>query len=424
MISPKIKSYTLGAVIILLLSACSATEPLPQYESTGLFNVSLSFDITVNDATSTRSPRTLTSTDCVQDVNDVRIYVFRSESGNDDSSFLLYDAGSKLMKNDAEEVPHIYVDAFEPENNNGFDFNETQSLSLPMKLPKGYYRFLAIGRDDDSEQQSSRVLNWIPEQTSWTQAIMTNTAEEAVVTEFFSGYAHDPKGAVETLHIDQDGSFLSEITLFRAVAGIFLYVENIPEKVESLFDWGTDIKKGNRYEVTEVAIVGMGFDSSLNLVSRTKADEFHDFPDALLGLIRYASIQKTDLNKEIFNLKPDPAGSFIFPVALSSHSIPETSLTSEESGPCSLALCFYHGNYPLRLLPIRMARTTSMHPDEEIEVTDHNLYDIMANHLYCLGNLNKEDGTDNPVDLEEALRNHKLEITVVGAWQAIVDIEM
>ena len=37
---------------------------------------------------------------------------------------------------------------------------------------------------------------------------------------------------------------------------------------------------------------------------------------------------------------------------------------------------------------------------------------------------NHGDGTDIPIDLEDQLSHPELEITVVGAWQVDIDIDM
>lgn len=183
-------------------------------------------------------PRSLVSSNDWQQVNDVRIYLFRKNTAGNFVYYRPSDAsGTKLDYLSVEDFSlkfdlSPYVIWWGGDD----DANEMHSYTGQLNLPAGAYRFLALARDDRTTASARRLMD--PNQavatwgwTAWaegTTRLETATLAcarnaELSVTELFSGYTDDP--------ILVDGTsdrFSRTIPLNRAVAGILLYVENIP----------------------------------------------------------------------------------------------------------------------------------------------------------------------------------------------------
>ena len=183
-------------------------------------------------------PRQVLSSNNWQQVNDVRIYLFRKNTAG---NFVYYkpsdDNGTKqnyLSMDDfsLKFAQSPYVIWWGGDD----DRNEMHSYVGQMNLPVGEYRFLALARDDRTVTTSRRLMDpntsvatwgW----TAWTEGMTRlETATlacarnaELSTTELFSGYT------TESILVDATTrSFSRTITLNRAVAGILLYVEYIP----------------------------------------------------------------------------------------------------------------------------------------------------------------------------------------------------
>lgn len=183
-------------------------------------------------------PRNLLSSNNWQQISDVRIYLFRKNTAG---NFVYYrpsdDNGTKHDYLSVEDFSlkfdlSPYVIWWGGDD----DANEMHSYTGQLNLPAGAYRFLALARDDRTVGSARRLMDpnlavaawgW----TAWaegTTRLETATLAcarnaELSVTELFSGYTTDPILVNGT----SDG-FSRTIPLNRAVAGILLYVENIP----------------------------------------------------------------------------------------------------------------------------------------------------------------------------------------------------
>ena len=183
-------------------------------------------------------PRSLVSSNDWQQVNDVRIYLFRKNTAGNFVYYRPSDAnGSKLDYLSVEDFSlkfdlSPYVIWWGGDD----DANEVHSYIGQLHLPAGAYRFLALARDDRTAASARRLMDpnlavatwrWTAwaEGTTRLETAMLACARHAElsVTELFSGYTDDPILVDGT----SDG-FCRTIALNRAVAGILLYVENIP----------------------------------------------------------------------------------------------------------------------------------------------------------------------------------------------------
>ena len=462
--------------LALLFGACSGDDPTaaPDIDEK-LYEVNLSFAMTVesNSLSATRASRPLDPDDkdqCLQRVTDVRIYVFRSETGAEGSFVYYHPAVEDGTDGSVTRQPYFRVDEFRKSDEapNWGDHNSNQEehvYTVSPRLGKGYYRFLAVGRDDDPAS-TPLAINWVAGKTSWEKALMQNTGKTPVVTEIFSGYPVKNGGKeVETVELPGEERFVTSITMRRAVAGVLMYITNIPERLISDFGWEqddeigtgiipTDFKKGDEYSVTGVAIVSVGHNRALNLMNRRWGNEDTDFEfdDSRFKLTRLAWEETKGHKKEaceggIGDHTPHymytdifKDGNFVFPARLTGRVHAPASLKDypKSDDPFtalypfqkSLYLCIYTesmsgGFFPLKMIPIKIARSNMHDPaahencagDDVLDPTGTH-FNLVANHLYTLGT------PDHPIDLDDELKHPELEITVIGAWQVDVNIDM
>ncbi len=448
--------------LTMLLIASSATscsqDDSPIADGQGpLHEVQLTFDLKLDSSVGTRASRPLTSADDWQKVSDMRIYVFRSSTGLDDGSFVYYHPKVRdNLSNEISVTPYFQVPEFDKNGEGVWDkseFEEHIYRIVPM-LSTGYYRFLAVGRDDN-ESSTPLTVNWIEGRTTWKTAVMTNNGNTPSVTEIFTGYPMNADGTPKTIHLTAQESFTEEIMCRRAVAGVFLYVYNIPERLSTEYAWhaggaptgaiSQDVEKGVECTVDEVAIVAAGFNTDVNLTSRRCGDTFVS-DNSRFYMTRLASVNTAGMTPDTeLGVYPDPvyAGSFVFPTSLYNSSFTANYVGGEKADTGnftvfdkSLYLCFFHISgsgqyYPIKMIPIKIVRSYTHDPDSEdicagdnAISTDGLHYNLVANHLYCLGYRRVKNTMDDPIDLKDAINKPALQIKVIGSWQADVDIEM
>lgn len=460
-----IKALLIAVPVLMALFSCQQWEETPQTQ-TQEREVQLNIGFVLSSEISTRACRPLTSVDPWQRVTDMRVYLFRSESG-EDGTFKLYHP---LMKNKitgvVEKQPYIYIPEFEKitgEDNEGSwksPQDETHTYSLPSVLPDGYYRLLAVGFDDPDK--SPVKLNWTEDVTEWGNAVFTNESGTPVASEVFTGYPRDNDGNVKIIHVSEDNvSFNTTIVCRRAMAGVLLYLKNIPASVTAEIGWSgnngsptgiitSDLLEGTTgLKVYEAALVTVGYNPLCNAVSRHWTGDFiYDNSRFKLTRLASVSINPDDADADGYHNRTFKAvGNFVMPSA--THTVKENPLVADYTGGMlypektsfdkSLYLCFFTKTasgyyYPLKLWPIKLVR--SYIQDEELEDdcagdlqlegNDPYHYNLVANHLYCLGVYKDDKSADEPVDLKRELDypQDDLTITVIGSWQWDVNIEM
>jgi hypothetical protein len=230
-----------------LLMSCSASNDVPDTLADGSHAVKLDMRVGVSAGVVTGS-RELDTWDGAQQVNDMRIYVFRCP---EDKKGTLEEAYTYCTPIGTEAAKNGYytVDAF----NNREPYYSAEHQNMPEQhlytiepyLQNGYYyQFLAIGRDD--KYATTTVLtepNFTPNETKLEDARIAlteeakNSAKLGILntTELFSGILQDEKTHEEApvLVTEETKYFHRTLTASRNVAGLMIYVENIPAQVES-----------------------------------------------------------------------------------------------------------------------------------------------------------------------------------------------
>ena len=290
----RLRVYLWISFLVWTAAGCSKTdlwtEPSDQQ---GVHDVEVTFDVGANGVNRTLTyanlddmagvtfvpdgaslpqgepPRKVLSSNNLQQVNDVRIYVFRRD---ETGTFTYY----KPSTTEGSKLDYLSVDDFARKFDlspyilwwgGSDDRNETHRYVGRMRLESGAYRFLALARDDKGTSDM-RLLSdpnvatsqwgsqeWREGITSLDEASLScSDSTVTATTELFSGSTTEP--------ITVDGSvkhFSCSIQLERAVAGVLLYVENIPATLEA-YDPDEEMSVGiipdkQRFPVVSVAVV-------------------------------------------------------------------------------------------------------------------------------------------------------------------------
>lgn len=237
-----------------LLISCSASDDMPVSHPEGEPHaVEISMLMGVSGGIASRN---LDTWDGAQQVNDMRLYLFRclqEKYNTKDEAFTYY------VPDDIKQQGYYTVDEF---NNTTPYYSadhegkpEQHSFALNTNLESGYYyQFLAVGRDDKYVDPESRLLGepLLKEGITTLQTAEISIAESAATIakssatvgkeepllcpEFFSGVAQDETTKDENPILVSSGpthSFRATITATRNVAGLMIYVTNIPSIVET-----------------------------------------------------------------------------------------------------------------------------------------------------------------------------------------------
>lgn len=226
--------------------SCSASNDVPDTLADGSHAVKLDMRVGVSAGVVTGS-RELDTWDGAQQVNDMRIYVFRCPEDKKGTSEEAYTYCIPI-ETEAAKNGYYSVDAF----NNREPYYSAEHQNMPEQhsytfepyLQNGYYyQFLAIGRDD--KYATKKVLT----EPKFTENVTKledakspsprrkNSAKRGILntTELFSGILQDENTHEEApvLVTEDTKYFHRTLTASRNVAGLMIYVENIPAQVES-----------------------------------------------------------------------------------------------------------------------------------------------------------------------------------------------
>lgn len=229
-----------------LLMSCSASNDVPDTLADGSHAVKLDMRMGVSAGVVTDS-RELDTWDGAQQVNDMRIYVFRCPEDKKGTSEEAYTYCTPI-ETEAAQKGYYTVDAF----NNREPYYSAEHQNMPEQhlytiepyLQNGYYyQFLAIGRDDKYATKVLTEPKFTENVTKLEDARIAlteqakNSAKLGILntTELFSGILQDENTHKEApvLVTEEAKYFHRTLTASRNVAGLMIYVENIPAQVES-----------------------------------------------------------------------------------------------------------------------------------------------------------------------------------------------
>lgn len=387
-----------------LLMSCSASNDAPDTLADGSHAVKL--DMTVGVSAGVVGSRELDTWDGAQQVNDMRIYVFRCPAEKKGTREEAYTYCRPI--GEAANNGYYSVDAF----NNREPYYSAEHQNMPEQhsytfepyLQNGYYyQFLAIGRDD--KYATKKVLTepkFTENETTLEDARIALTEEEKNsaelgilnTTELFSGILQDENTHKEApvLVTEETKYFHRTLTASRNVAGLMIYVENIPAKVESN---AAGDGRPVTFTPTSLSVVATGITTETLIRQKQAPADAESLTYQTLGTIDLTSNGWTvDAEENIFKRDEDSkkgwkANSYM--ISNFMMPTPEGKMQKSKNSAENETTFYLHytdGKHH-RYDNIRKSTTTG----------DKFKFPIEANHLYCLGA--KSETVNQPYDLKE-----------------------
>lgn len=390
-----------------LLMSCSASNDTQDTLADGSHSVKLEMRVGVSAGVVTGS-RELDTWDGAQQVNDMRIYVFRCRADKKGTSEEAYTYCAPV-ETEAAKKGYYTVDAFnnrEPyysaEHQN---MPEQHSYTIEPYLQNGYYyQFLAIGRDD--KYATTKVLTepkFTENETKLEDARIAlteetkNSAQNGILntTELFSGILQDEKTQKEdpVLVTEETKYFHRTLTASRNVAGLMIYVENIPAKVESnAAGDGSTVT----FTPTSLSIVATGITTETLIRQKQAPADAESLTYQTLGTIDLTSSNgwTVDATENVFKRAEDTqkgwkANSYM--ISNFMMPTPEGKMQKSKNSAENETTFYLHytdGTHH-RYDNIRKSTATG----------NKFKFPIEANHLYCLGAKSKT--VNQPYDLKD-----------------------
>lgn len=390
-----------------LLMSCSASNDAPDTLADGSHAVKLNMRVGVSAGVVTGS-RALDTWDGAQLVNDMRIYVFRCPVEKKGTSEEAYTYCIPI-ETEAAKKGYYSVDAF----NNTEPYYSAEHQNMPEQhsytfepcLENGYYyRFLAIGRDD--KYATTKVLTepkFTENETKLEDARIAlteqakNSAKLGILntTELFSGILQDENTHEEApvLVTEDTKYFHRTLTASRNVAGLMIYVENIPAQVES--NAAGDVSTVT-FTPTSLSVVATGISTETLIKQKRAPTDAESLTYQTLGTIDLTPSNgwTVDDKENIFKRDEDSqkgwkANSYM--ISNFMMPTPEEKMQKSKNSAENETTFYLHYTDGMhhRYDNIRLSAVTG----------NKFKFPIEANHLYCLGAKSKT--VNQPYDLKE-----------------------
>ena len=363
---------------LLTFSACSNDDAFNEDETNVTAgetrNVELTFNFSVNSGEQTRGGRPLYSSEALQQVNAMKVYVFK-QSGDD----YLY----------SEEI-----------NGGNFGFNnstaqgtESHSYTLTDKLADGTYKFLAVGYEE-GYSTTFKALTMTANTTKLSELLLELNAGHNA-DEVFSGVSEDVTvNATST-------SFNVGVELNRVVAGILGYFKNVPFQI---------VHEGQMVQVKHVLVNVIKKGTSAKLADRT-AKGVDDNKYTIIDIDMNSYSKDGDNNWYAVDAQSGKVATVENSVLQGAYSLPIAAVPSNST----LEVVLTGENKSTVLKTFR------------VKDKDSNEFAINANHFYSLGQKMTNGGTngpdpgtdgddDDPIDLS---KDQIITITVNAKWTDI-----
>lgn len=368
---------------LLTFSACSNDDAFNEDETNVTAgetrNVELTFNFSVNSGEQTRGGRPLYSSEALQQVNEMKVYVFK-ESGDN----------------------YVYSEEITDDGNFGFNNisaqgTERHSYTLTDKLPDGTYKFLAVGYED-GYGNTFEALDMTP--TTKLSELLLELKEGQNADEVFSGVSD-----AVTVNATST-SFNVGVELHRVVAGILGYFKNVPYEIE---------KDGHMVQVKHVLVNVIKKGTSAKLADRTANGVENKYTIIDINMNGY----EKDGNNNWYAVDAKSGA-----VATVENSVLQ--------GAYSLPIAAVASNNTLEVVLTGDDKGTAL-KTFKVKDGDSSEFAIDANHFYSLGQKKTDDDTnggnpnpgtdpddnDDPIDLS---KDQIITITVNANWSAIHDL--
>lgn len=383
--------------------SCSASNDAPDTLADGSHAVKLDMTVGVSAGLVTDS-RELDTWDGAQQVNDMRIYVFRCPAEKKGKEAYTYCIP---IEKEAAKKGYYSVDAF----NNREPYYSAEHQNMPEQhsytfetyLQDGYYyQFLAIGRDD--KYAKKKVLTepkFTEDETKLEDARIAlteeakNSANPGILntTELFSGILQDENHEEAPVLVTEETRYFHRtLTASRNVAGLMIYVENIPAQVESNAAGVSPVT----FTPTSLSVVATGISTETLIRQKQAPADAESLTYQTLGTIDLTPSNgwTVDAKENIFKRAEDSqkgwkANSYM--ISNFMMPTPEEKMQKSKNSAENETTFYLHytDGTNHRYDNIRKSTTTG----------DKFKFPIEANHLYCLGAKSKT--VNQPYDLKE-----------------------
>lgn len=370
---------------LLTFSACSNDDAFNEDETNVTAgetrNVELTFNFSVNSGEQTRGGRPLYSSEALQQVNAMKVYVFKESGGE-----------------------YVYSEEI---NGGNFGFNnstaqgtESHSYTLTDKLTVGdTYKFLAVGYEEGYGNTFNALT--MTENTTKLSELLLELKAGQNADEVFSGVSDAVTVSATST------SFNVGVELHRVVAGILGYFKNVPYQIEN---------GGKMVQVKHVLVNVIKKGTSAKLADRTaKGVDGSKYTIIDIDMSDYS--KDGDNNWYAVSAKAGDVATVENSVLQGAYSLPIAAVTS--SNTLEVVLTGESTSTVLKTFTVKDGEDTD--------------FAIEANHFYSLGQKNTNDDTnggdpdpdpdpddnDDPIDLS---KDQIITITVNADWSAIHDL--
>jgi len=406
---------TMFVAALFLMTGCTNSELSDDSViSNKRHEVTLTFDMGLDSHASTRAAgnRDLTSSDDWQKVSSVRVYMFRSDT--ESGTYTYYRPTIHGAKQD-----YLYASAFsgktEVWGDDEIPWEEHELVISAMTIDEGWYRFVGIARDDidgDDNTGSTWTFSTLTENVT-TMSSLTATVTSGGLTcgELFVGEAENAP-----VQINANKHLHETIIMKRCVAGVLMYVENIPTTVNSTavksigivrrkHTWGIDLNLD-----ASPCFLPTGSPVSLVADGNTLVGVTPAPTDYIVSYI----VPNAAESSNGYYVNITETGSTAHPNAIFRGSFVTPQEAPAADCTLNMVACDVYGKV-LRQWNVKLVESGGA------SVTPTLLYPLTANNLYCIGQRNIAEDIDEPLDLGELPDDV---IIVHGSWQVDIDIEM
>lgn len=400
-----------------------------------------------DNAPATRAGRPLTSNEPNQDVDRVMLIVCKAD--DTDKGRIVY---TKLL-DDWMTNSEIYID-----QNDRRGREDVVKLSEEEQLPKGHYTAYAIAytykKDDDNNQTQYTVKA----EGSTTQGQNLNTyceglAESHTGNTFTENFALSLNGSTgEELFAGSadftvtEAGFTARVVLNRQVAGIYLYVKDIPyyeglaklRLMPAADNDGLVLGKFANEDIaqngnaTKELYVMNGTDEATSTTPLCEIDLKQWFSDEEIeadgSLVSTTKWQKPDAYRDIeFVDGSFFSGSFVIPFAASANTKSLEIQLTDANGTVISGSKTWTVSLPASDLNKQDDQiyywgdngfTQTLSPSVTETTTN---YSLLRNHLYCIGSKSTDEDEDEPQIL---FNQQEILLEVIAEWDYIYDMAL
>ena len=380
------------AIGLLTFSACSSDDDFGGEQTTTakgeMQDVELTFNIGVNSGKETRAGRPLWSSEALQQVKYMQLYIFKDANGT-----------------------YKYEKEIAGGNNFGFyndnkvaQGDETHSYTLTTKLETGAkYKILAVGYED-GYNATFKALSLTAGTTTLAEAKIELTDDVDAADEMFSGVTADIDLSTGTT------SFNVNVELKRVVAGVLGYFKNVPYQLEN---------NGALVQVKHILVQVAKKGTSALLENRTASEA----SDGYTTIIDIPLTGSQDGTNNWYANTTAPADGV------------QIEANSFLKGAYSLPITAHASNATLKVVLTGEQTSTILKEYPVVMDGTNNKFTLDANSIYMIGHKSKANGTDgdddtpggdddddkddDPVDLS---KEQILSIKVLAGWDKKYDL--